>query len=372
MDSNTSFEPTTVPHPGEMVQEYLDFYEWSQRDLARRTGLTPKTISEICNGKAPVTPTTALAFEKAFRRPAHLWLNLQRQFDEADARRREAAKASGWEDWVRKFPLREMRDLRFSLPEGRSDVDALLGFFGVTSPDSWASVWNTPAAQFRQTRNVKVREEAIAAWVRETEIVAREIKLADFDDAGLRAALRSFRELTRQNIDVAMERLQEDCARFGVAFVVVPALRNTGISGCARWLTDKHALVGLTARYKFDDQFWFTFFHEIGHLLLHHTMRSFVVDNIEDESSNCVVDPEMRQIEAEADQFSADTLIPPTAFGKFLRAGDFSNDAIHEFSEAIGIGPGIVVGRLQHEGVIARHQGNALKQKINWGFKQEE
>ena len=82
MDSNTSFEPTVVPHPGDTVQEYLDFYEWSQRDLARRTGLTPKTISEICNGKAPITPTTALAFEKAFQRPAHLWLNLQRQFDE--------------------------------------------------------------------------------------------------------------------------------------------------------------------------------------------------------------------------------------------------------------------------------------------------
>ena len=77
---NTSFEPTTVPHPGETVQEYLDFYGWSQRDLARRTALTPKTISEICNGKGPITPTTALAFEKAFQRPAHLWLNLQRQY----------------------------------------------------------------------------------------------------------------------------------------------------------------------------------------------------------------------------------------------------------------------------------------------------
>src|SRR5580692_4658257 len=62
MDSNTSYEPTAVPHPGETVQEYLDFYGWSQRDLARRTGLTPKTISEICNGKGPITPTTALAW----------------------------------------------------------------------------------------------------------------------------------------------------------------------------------------------------------------------------------------------------------------------------------------------------------------------
>ena len=80
MDSDhlTVFEPTTVPHPGEAVVEYLEFRGWSQRHLARRTGLTPKTISEICNGKAPITPTTALALEKVLQRPAHFWLNLQR------------------------------------------------------------------------------------------------------------------------------------------------------------------------------------------------------------------------------------------------------------------------------------------------------
>ena len=72
MDSNTSFEPTTVPHPSETAQEYLAFYEWSQRDLSRRTGLTPKTISEIINGKAPITTMTALTLEKAFQRPAPL------------------------------------------------------------------------------------------------------------------------------------------------------------------------------------------------------------------------------------------------------------------------------------------------------------
>ena len=43
------FESAFSPHPGELVCEYLDHQGWSQRDLARRTGLTPKTISEICN-----------------------------------------------------------------------------------------------------------------------------------------------------------------------------------------------------------------------------------------------------------------------------------------------------------------------------------
>lgn len=81
-----NYEPARVPHPGDMVAEYLEHHAWTQRELARRSGLTPKTISEICSGKGPITPPTALAFEKVFRRPAHFWLNLQRQFDEAEAR----------------------------------------------------------------------------------------------------------------------------------------------------------------------------------------------------------------------------------------------------------------------------------------------
>src|SRR5947209_17516332 len=112
----TLFGATVIPHPGETVQEYLDFYEWSQSNLARRTGITPKTISEICNGKAPITPATALAFENVFGRPARLWLNLQRCYEEAEARQRQAVKSLAWADWAKNFPLKKMRRLQFPLP----------------------------------------------------------------------------------------------------------------------------------------------------------------------------------------------------------------------------------------------------------------
>lgn len=373
MDSaqQTIFEPNAVPHPGETVLEYLDFHGWSQRDLARRTGLTPKTISEICNGKAPITPPTALAFEKAFQRPAHLWLNLQRHFDEAEARSRELAKSRHWDDWVRNFPLQEMKQLKFSLPAGRSDADTLLNFFGVSSPDSWNSVWKASAVAYRQTRTFRTREESIAAWVRETEIVASQLDVAEFDEQRLLSSLGELRKLTRKSADEILDAVQKICAGVGVAVVLVPELRNTGVSGCARWLTDKKALVGLTLRYKTDDQLWFTLFHEIGHILLHRKKRSFVVDNAEEDLSDSVVDPEMQQYEAEASRFSADTLIPPSALGDFIRKRIFTNESIHDFAEMICVGPGIVVGRLQFEGVLKRHQGNALKQKLSWRFTDE-
>ena len=79
-------KPAIAPHPSEVVSDYLDFLGWTRRELARRTGLAPKTVGEICNGKAAVKPVAALRLERVLQRPAHLWLNLQRQFDETAAR----------------------------------------------------------------------------------------------------------------------------------------------------------------------------------------------------------------------------------------------------------------------------------------------
>jgi HTH-type transcriptional regulator/antitoxin HigA len=168
-----------------------------------------------------------------------------------------------------------------------------------------------------------------------------------------------------------MDPVQTTCAAFGVAVVLVPELPDCGISGCARWISDKKALIGLTLRYKTDDQLWFTFFHELGHILIHRKKRSFIVDNAADDLTDRVVDPEMQGYEAEANQFAADTLIPPSPLSEFLRAGNITNESVHDFAEAIGVGPGIVVGRLQFEGILRRHQGNALKQKLNWRFAED-
>ena len=79
-------EPCAEIHPGEMLLEHLESNRWRQADLAGVTGLTPKTISAICAGEVPITLGTSLTLEKVFHRPAHFWLNLQRQHDEVSAK----------------------------------------------------------------------------------------------------------------------------------------------------------------------------------------------------------------------------------------------------------------------------------------------
>jgi HTH-type transcriptional regulator / antitoxin HigA len=380
-----TLRPRRVPHPGEVITDYLESNGWNQRDLARRSGLTPKTISEICNGKAPITPATSIAFEKVFQRPAHFWSNLQGQFDEAEARRLANEKATQWTSWAKRFPLSELTDWarRFPLKEMKryrwiesggskaAEVDSLLNFLGVSSPDSWDEVWKASRVSYRQTRHVRAKNEAIAVWVRATELFAAELDVREFDESLLRRSLQELRHQTRRAVPEAAEFVQDLCAAAGVAVVWVPEIEHTGISGCARWLTSKRALIALTLRYKTDDQMWFTFFHELGHILLHKRRLDFMLDNAAESLTDKVVDPEVQKEEEEANRFASDTLVPPIALATFIARKNFTSEAIFKFSEEIDVAPGVVVGRLQHDGVLAPSQGNAFKQKLAWKVSDE-
>ena len=368
----TRLVPSTATHPGDSIGEYLDFYGWSQADLAERTDLPIDEIEAICSGGARISRRAAEALATAFKRPAHLWLNLQLQFDEAVARRDRESPKTPLSEWAKQFPLKEMRKLRFSVPKGLPDSDALLKFFGVTSLESWASEWSELNVAYRQTRNCSIHQPAVVAWIREAEIIAETIKTQQFDDSRVQDSIETIRGLTREPVETIMDPLQTICAQCGISVVLVPALSRTGISGCACWISNSKAMIGLTLRYRTDDQLWFTFFHELGHILLHNNRHPFVIDNTDSDLFDECIDPSMMQCEAEANRFSSNTLIPKNQFNKFRQEGVFTNDSIHEFAERINIGPSIVVGRLQFERILQHHQGNRLKQRINWKFNTEE
>ena len=359
-------DPFGEIHPGEVLLEYLESNCWNQRNLARRTGITPKTISEICKGKAVITPRTALAFEKAFRRPAHFWLNLQRQYDEKLARTKYQEMSKDWISWSKKFPIGDLKKLKLLLDSNNetTDLDALLSFFGVASPEGWNEVWNASQISFRQTRHVKVSTEYISAWVRATEHYSESIRVAEYNQHDVLKSIDLLRKCTSQKAERGIEKAQTICASVGIVFTLVPAFPKTGISGCARWLSPSKALIALSNRYKTDDQLWFTFFHELAHILLHRKTHKFVIDNAVDNVLDKVVDPLIQKHEDEANRFAADALIPPADLAEFIHGVKFSNESIKKFSDSLGIAPGITVGRLQYEELLKPFQGNKLKQTI--------
>jgi HTH-type transcriptional regulator/antitoxin HigA len=101
---------------------------------------------------------------------------------------------------------------------------------------------------------------------------------------------------------------------------------------------------------------WFSFFHEAGHVLLHRKKQVFVDEDGGDKS----------EVEDEANRFARDLLLPPAAFTQFTRAGDFSLAAVKRFASEIGVAPGIVVGRMQHDKLLPYSAHHELKERTSW------
>lgn len=356
MVSTQAFSPDYAIPPGEILGEHLEHLGMTQRDLAARTGLTPKTINEIIQGKAAITADTAVKLERVVGRPAHFWQNLESQFQEARARAQERAQLDTALAWRDRMPVRELRRRGWLEPaaDASGDVEALLRFFGVGSVVAWARLWEAADVAWRRSNCFTSHPEAIAAWLRQGEREGLALACAPFNKAGFRAVLEQARALTCEPPELALPRVRDACATVGVAVVCVPALPKTSVSGATRWLAPDKALIQLSLRFGTDDQLWFTFFHEAGHVLLHGKREAFLDEPASSDDAR----------EQEANRFAADLLIPPAAWRRLRVGGKPTLAGIETFAASIGIAPGIVVGRLQRDGVLPYKVGNRLKRRL--------
>jgi len=353
------YKPDYAVPPGETLQEILDELPMTQAELARRIGRTPKMINEIIAGKAPLTPETALLLERVLGVPARLWNKLERNYQEDLARLAEQDYLAAQIGWLDQVPVQAMTSLGWItlLEDPIAQLREVLQFFAIASPQEWQTLWMHPQAAFRQSPAFAANPMAVAAWLRKGELDAQQIACEPFDTSRFHAALDAIRALTITEPEHFQAEVVRLCAAAGVAVVFVPALPGTRASGATRWLTPDKALLQLSLRYKSDDQLWFTFFHEAGHLLRHGKREVFIDIENNDESEK----------EADADKFAANFLISPKQWRGFAQPDThYSKDAIIAFATEQGIAPGIVVGRLQHEGYLDYKNCNGLKRRLDW------
>jgi HTH-type transcriptional regulator / antitoxin HigA len=242
------------------------------------------------------------------------------------------------------FPIKELQ-AQGKLTAGRLTaalktqlVDELLRFFGVASPDACAAQYSSLQASFRRARPDKqTNTAAITAWLRMGEVAAARVATAAYSVEALTAALPAMRALTVCDAAQIATQLQKLTAQAGVVLVFVPALPGTHVSGVARWLNDR-PLIQLSLLGKWNDGFWFSFFHEVAHILKHPKRAVF----LDDAASGAAV-------EQEANQFSAELLIP-SSYNSDMQTLRLERADVLAFAKKLGIHPGIVVGQLQHRG----------------------
>lgn len=87
------YQPDYAVPPGWVLAERLEALGMAQAEFARRCGRSPKLISEIIAGKAPVKPRTAIQFEKVLGVDASIWLSIETAYRLQQAREAEARAA---------------------------------------------------------------------------------------------------------------------------------------------------------------------------------------------------------------------------------------------------------------------------------------
>ena len=361
----TNFEPQVLSDlpipPGELLEEEIAVIGMTQQQLAIRTGRPPQVINEIIRGKKAITHETAIGLEKVLGIPAHVWVNLEATYNLTQARLKEREELLRQEGWLKEFPVREL-EKRGWIQANKDKADkirALLEFLGVASFQAWHQThltWRQTVLGFRISENSKVSLGALAAWMRKGEREGQDTEMSEYDEKRFRDAVQQIRTMTSEEPRKFVPKMKTLCANAGVAVVFTQELPKSGANGVSRWLTPTKGLIQMSLRWKWHDIFWFSFFHECCHVL-HHQVREVYIDGLDG-------DPD---VETVANVFAGDLLIPPDAWKSFVSKQKFTEVAVRQFASEIEIHPGIIVGRMQHEGIIPYSSRlTCLKERLQW------
>lgn len=359
MAAETSGDTDYAVPTGEFIREWLDENEMPQAELARRMGLSAKHVSKLLGG-APLTADVATQLSLVTGVPARVWLGYEATYRSDVARLGLITALSGEVDLVKLFPLKDLRARGYVTATLRHPGVVLLelfAFFGVGSVDALKACVARPSVDFRQGTKYDVDEAALATWLRITrlEVEASDFEtLPPFDKASLSDLLPEIRGLSVHPPQHFGAKLVERLRFVGVHLQYVPEVKGSRVFGATEWVGGS-PVVSLTLRGVNDGQFWFTLFHELGHILLH--PKAKVLVNEAGAPSGV-----SKKSEWEANQFAGETLIP-SKFAQRLESLE-TDRQVASFASSIGVSAGVVVGRLWHQNLWDYKRGHNLCKRL--------
>jgi HTH-type transcriptional regulator / antitoxin HigA len=357
--SNIEDERELLSKPGDTILETLEELRMSQADLAKRMGKTPSKINDLISGKEPITIATAIQLEKILGIATQFWMNRETLYREQLSRIEQEEALEECIDWLKQQPIKQLKEYGYIKSDkvGTPMVEEFLKFYAVDSPKQWEEVYAAEFANtsFRRSKDNAIAIGSITAWLRIGEIEISKIKLPEFDKIKFKKTLESVLVLVEEHPEDFAEKLKELARQSGVAVVYTIGLPNTSISGAVRWI-GKNPLIQLTDRYKTNDQFWFTFFHEVGHIYLH-GKKDIFIEEFEGYELN-------KEKENEANYFAANWLLSEN-FIQDLPDKELTLRDIRLIAAKYKTHPAIVLGRLQKLNRVKYSFGNDLRMKVD-------
>ena len=333
--------------PGATIREQLNERGMSQKEFAARMDMSEKHISRLINGAVQLTPEVAIRLEMVLGVPAKFWNNLETIYREKLLKVKLENSMDADEALAKQLPYNEMAKYGWveETRDSKEKVINLRKYFEVVELSLLENDQITRIA----CRRLAVTEKsdlALLAWAQEAKIEARGIETDPINIKQLTKIIPEIREMTVLKPNVFCHRLKEMLASCGIALVFLPHLKGPFLQG-ASFIDGNKIVLGLTARGKDADKFWFSLFHELGHIILGHVGQAGGTTEQDEENANT---------------WSKNKLIPPEEFQIFKNREIFTKASVENFARSIGIAPGIVVGRLQKEDYILHSMLNELKE----------
>lgn len=357
----TGISRELIIHPGETIADVLAERNISQAELATRTGVSPAYVSSVIAGKKDISAKFAMALEYALDVPKSFWLNLQANYDAELLELNEINTITDQERLVRDQLVDIVKYLRKAgrIPVRESKDKSILSLRKVLQISSLANLERVaPEGAFRMAGTASVNEFVLGAWIRMCELYGEKSTLAvGYDESKMDSLINELKKIMLDENNNVQRNLREVLRSFGIDFMILRNFRGAPVQGYISRKRDGTYQIFMTIRGRWADIFWFSLFHELGHIYNGDVGRS---SNYIDIGTD--IDKEMA-----ADKFARDRLLDPNSFEKFISTEDFrSIELICKYAASQNVKPYIVIGRLQKMKYLKYSQYTSHRTRYVW------
>lgn len=359
----TGISRELIIHPGETIADILEVRNMTQAELAVRTGVSPAFIGSVIAGRKDISSKFAMALEYALEIPKSFWLNLQARYDAELLEYDEENTISKEEIEIRKDlnPIVKYLIKLNLMPAKESNNQSIITLRKIFKVSSLCNLEKIPSASaFRISSHDKIDTCILGAWIRMCQI--NECKFEEdkyFDPNKIDSLVTELKKLMLSNsAEVLNQELKTVLSNYGLDFEIVKHFRGAPVQGFLYKRSDNRIKICMTIRGAFADIFWFSLFHELGHLYNGDLSKSskFLDDGVD------------KSKEEAANKFASDKLLDSKAYKDFILEykKESTYELIKNFAFSQNVCPFIVIGRMQREHIINYNEYSFAKTRYKW------
>ena len=360
--SRHGISPDLVIHPGETISDILEDRNLTQKELAKRAGVSEPFLSDVIHGKKDISKALAMGLEYALGVPSSFWLNLQANYDaellslqEEETIQEDERKVLG--------AIREVVDYltRFAhIPADLTQEQTIIQLRKLFKVSNLLGLRElAPAGVFRMSGSATVDQDVLGAWLCLCKVQGERRHVSErFDAEQVDQLVDEIKAVMCKPKGDLQKTLTDLFAHYGIDFSILHNFRGAPVHGYIDRKEDGSYQMVTTIRGAYADIFWFSVFHELGHIVNGDLSRpgSFIDAN----------ETEDQEREDAANQFASEALLNPSSYATFVQNGSYSMPSIKSFAQTQNVPPYVVIGRLQKDGKIPWSRFVSYKPRYKW------